>query len=135
MYNLFIKGVGVGSSTRSALNISNLLLPTGSEERVVFWAGSIPVAILPSCQDMKTIAFKVYKHKYSWVIKIRNTSEAVLWPQYTLANILTAALRPSYCLLFYYYGPGPDWNADNHFRNDPGKILPRRDDRYTSGRF
>ena len=35
--------------------ISNLL-PTGSEEREVLGVGSIPVAILPSCQDMKTIA-------------------------------------------------------------------------------
>ena len=32
------------------------LLPTGSEERGVLGVGSIPVAILPSCQDMKTIA-------------------------------------------------------------------------------
>ena len=32
------------------------LLPTGSEEREVFGVGSIPVAILPSCQDMKSIA-------------------------------------------------------------------------------
>ena len=36
--------------------ISNGLLPTGSEEREVLGVGSIPVAILPSCQDMKTIA-------------------------------------------------------------------------------
>ena len=34
----------------------NYLLPTGSEERGVLGVGSIPVAILPSCQDMKTIA-------------------------------------------------------------------------------
>ena len=32
------------------------LLPNGSEEREVLGVGSIPVAILPSCQDMKTIA-------------------------------------------------------------------------------
>ena len=32
------------------------LLPTGSKEREVFGVGSIPVAILPSCQDMKIIA-------------------------------------------------------------------------------
>ena len=32
------------------------LLPTGSVEREVLGVGSIPVAILPSCQDMKTIA-------------------------------------------------------------------------------
>ena len=32
------------------------LLPSGSEEREVLGAGEIPLAILPSCQDMKTIA-------------------------------------------------------------------------------
>ena len=32
------------------------LLPTGSEERGVLKVGSIPVAIHPSCQDMKTVA-------------------------------------------------------------------------------
>ena len=32
------------------------LLPTGSEERGVLGVGSIPVAILLSCPDMKTIA-------------------------------------------------------------------------------
>ena len=32
------------------------LLPTGSEEREVLGVGSIPVAILPSHQDIKTIA-------------------------------------------------------------------------------
>ena len=32
------------------------LLPTGSEERGVMGVGSIPVAILPSCQDIKIIA-------------------------------------------------------------------------------
>ena len=59
------------------------LLPTRSEERGVLGVGSIPVAILPSCQDMKTIALQLYKHEYSWVVKIRNTSGAVLRPQYT----------------------------------------------------
>ena len=33
------------------------LLPTGSEERGVLGPGTTPVAILPSCQDMKSIAF------------------------------------------------------------------------------
>ena len=32
------------------------LLLTGSEEREVLGVGSIPVAILPSCQDMEAIA-------------------------------------------------------------------------------
>ena len=59
------------------------LLPTGSEERGVLGVGGIPVAILPSCQDMKTIALYLHKHEYSRVVKIRNTSEAVLRPQYS----------------------------------------------------
>ena len=32
------------------------LLPTGSEEREVLGVGSIPVALLPSCQYMEIIA-------------------------------------------------------------------------------
>ena len=32
------------------------LLPSGNQERGVLGVGSIPVAILPSCQHMKTIA-------------------------------------------------------------------------------
>ena len=32
-------------------------------------AGSIPVAVLPSCQDMKTIALQLHKHENSWVEK------------------------------------------------------------------
>ena len=59
------------------------LLPTGSEERGVFRVGSIPVAILPSCQNIKTIALYLIKHEYDWVVKIRNTSEAFLRPQYS----------------------------------------------------
>ena len=35
------------------------LLPTGSEEREVLGVGSILGAILPSCQDMKTVAVKL----------------------------------------------------------------------------
>ena len=35
---------------------SKAILPTGSEERGVLGVGSIPVAILPSCQYMKTFA-------------------------------------------------------------------------------
>ena len=39
---------------------------------------SIPVAILPSGQDMETIASLIaYIHDYSWVVKIRNTSKAI----------------------------------------------------------
>ena len=59
------------------------LLTTGSEEKGVLEVGSIPVAILPSCQYMKTIALYLLYNEYSWLVKIRNTSEAVLRPQYT----------------------------------------------------
>ena len=65
------------------------LFPTGSEEREVLGIGSISVAILPSCQVIKTIAFYVHKQEYSWAVKIRNRSEATIHP---LATILTAAL-------------------------------------------
>ena len=34
------------------------LMPTGNEEKEVLGVGSIPVAILPSCQDVKTIALE-----------------------------------------------------------------------------
>ena len=44
-----------GLSTASEVFLM-LLLPPRSEERGVFGMGTIPVAILPSCQDMKTIA-------------------------------------------------------------------------------
>ena len=50
---------------------------TGSEKREVLGVGSIPVAILPSCQDMKTICIIMQRHEYSWVIKNGNTSEVV----------------------------------------------------------
>ena len=37
--------------------MSLALLPTGSEEREVLGVGSIPVAILPFCQDMKILHY------------------------------------------------------------------------------
>ena len=45
--------------------------------------GSIPVAILSSFQDMKTTELQLHEHEHNWVVKIRNTSEAMLRPQYT----------------------------------------------------
>ena len=41
-----------------AVSTNKVLLPTGSEEREVLGVGCISVAILPSCQDMKTIALQ-----------------------------------------------------------------------------
>ena len=58
------------------------LSPTGSEERGVLGVGSIHGAILPFCQYMINIALQVHT-QYSWLVKIRNTSEVVLRPQYT----------------------------------------------------
>ena len=45
-----------------ACHLITTLLPAGCEGRGVLGVGSIPVAILPSCQDLKTIA--LYLHKY-----------------------------------------------------------------------
>ena len=59
------------------------LLPTGSEEMEGLGVENIPVAILPSCLDMKTTSLLCYKQGYSWGVKIRNTSEAVLMSQYS----------------------------------------------------
>ena len=56
------------------------LLPTGSEDREILGVGSIPVAILLSCQNVRNNALLLHKHAYSWLVKIRNTSEAVLGP-------------------------------------------------------
>ena len=39
-----------------AEGMARALLPTGSEEREVLGVWSIPAAILPSCQDIETIA-------------------------------------------------------------------------------
>ena len=44
-------------SDTSVGDTSRELLPTGSEERGVLGVGSIPVAILPSCQYMKILHF------------------------------------------------------------------------------
>ena len=79
-----LPGVTVGLRVGIHSGMAHLyLLPTGSEERGVLGVGSIPVAILPSCQNVKTFALQLHKHKYSWVVKIRNTSEAVLRSQYS----------------------------------------------------
>ena len=69
---------------RLELDHFNDLLPTESEEREVLGVRSILVERFPSCQDMETIIMQ--RHEYSWVVKIRNTSEAVLRPQYTLGH-------------------------------------------------
>ena len=44
------------TQTSMTVHVLYHLLPTGSEERDVLGVWSIPVAILPSCQDIKTIA-------------------------------------------------------------------------------
>ena len=56
----FFFGVGGGGGVmRKPLGKADKrldLLPTGSEERGVLGVRSIPSAILPSCQNMKTMA-------------------------------------------------------------------------------
>ena len=64
-------------------NIMFHLLPTGSEEKEVSGVGSIIAAILTSCQDMNPISLQLHEHEYSWVIKMRNTSEAELRSKYS----------------------------------------------------
>ena len=78
------------SHNLSHYHVKRHLLPTGSEVRGVLGVGSIPVAILPSRQVMKTIA--LHKHEYSLVIKIRNTSGSTEATIHPLAIILTAAV-------------------------------------------
>ena len=70
-------------TSHTSLIITPLLPPTGSVEKGVLRVGSIPVAILPSCQHMKPIVLQLHKHENSCVVKIRNTSEAILGPQYS----------------------------------------------------
>ena len=66
------------------------VLPTGSKEREVLGVESNPVAILPSCLDMKTTSLLWYKQGYSWGVKIRNTTETVLMSQYSPRKKKTA---------------------------------------------
>ena len=54
---------------------------THRREEEVMGVGSIRVAILPSCQHMKTIA--LHKHEYSLGVIYRNTSETVIRSQYS----------------------------------------------------
>ena len=52
----FLSQKAVFYNTNSISTRSVDLLPALSEDRGVLGVGSIPVSILPSCQDMKTIA-------------------------------------------------------------------------------
>ena len=58
---------------------STIILPTGSEWRGVLGVESIPVATLPSCQDMKIVALQLHKHEYSWVVKLRNSTQVTTY--------------------------------------------------------
>ena len=69
------------------------LLPTGSEERELLGVGSIHVAILLSCHYknvLPTYCIGLNIVNDCCVVKLRNTSEALLgpvyspWPSYTL---------------------------------------------------
>ena len=50
-------GKGAWQDTYHSMWDLTCLLPTGSEEREVLGVGSIPVAILPSCQYMKILHY------------------------------------------------------------------------------
>ena len=80
-----------------------VLLPTGSEERGVLELGSIAAAIPPSCQHMQTIALHLLYCEYSWVVKLRNTSQAIL-PK-TVILIVAMWVLVSMIALGQYCGP------------------------------
>ena len=82
-------------------------LPIRSEEHEVLQTGSIHVAILPSCQSFTIVHFTCIDNDFNKVVKIRNTSEAVLRPQYSpyvpWSVYCLGELWPSYCLLCVSY--------------------------------
>ena len=85
-----------------------VLLPTRSEERGVLGVGSIPVATLPSYQDMKTTALQLHIHEYSWVVKISSGHNTPLGHHTDcsatgLGQYNREVLWPSYCLLCVSY--------------------------------
>ena len=74
------------------------IIPTGRDERGVLGVGSIPVAILPSCECMHDNV--IYAHEHEWVVKhkehLRGSIEGATI--HHLAIIRTAAvLQPSNC--------------------------------------
>ena len=83
------------------------VLPTGGEETHILGVGNIPAAILSSCQDLINFAIELHKNVYNWIVKIRNTSEAVPRPQYTYGPWSVwwprGVLWPLYCLLYVSY--------------------------------
>ena len=87
------------------MNDNHDLLPTGSEERGVLGMGSIPVAILPSWQDIKT-DFITITFTLIWLCSknkkhLRSISQPRLRPQYTPWPSLL--LSPSYYLISVSY--------------------------------
>ena len=85
LWNASLLGKSAAKSIECMLlQISSFTYPcTGSEERGVLEIEIIPDAILPSYRNMKTIALYLHRYEYSWVVKIKNTPEAVLMPQYS----------------------------------------------------
>ena len=75
--SFFSQDTAFNCTTSWSLALAIILLATGSENRGILGIGSIPVTILPSCKDIKPIALYLHTHEYSWLIKLRNTSEAV----------------------------------------------------------
>ena len=79
--------MNISISTYRAIytNTVSHVFTTGSKESEVLGVGSIPIAILLSCQYryVNNISLTWHRYEYNWVVKIRNTSEAVFRPQYT----------------------------------------------------
>ena len=64
-------------------------------------AKGIPVAILHSCQDMKTIVLYLHEQEYSLLVNIRkkhlrDSTQAIIHP---LATVLTTALRALFSII------------------------------------
>ena len=84
-------------------------LPIGSDDREVLCFMSIPVSVVHSCQCMHNSHYKCMEMS---IVIIRNTSEAVLWPQYIAlwAEVsmmafgrIVALILPPLCLLCVSY--------------------------------
>ena len=73
------------------------LAPTGSDEGGVLGVGSIPLAVFPSCQYMTVNAVQLHYHENVWVVKVRNTSEAIIRPQYVFPKCIGNLKQCQYC--------------------------------------
>ena len=97
---------------RYRIMIYRIYYPLKSEDRRVFGVRCIPVAILPSCQDMKTIAVQLHKHKYSWIVALlpfgfhTDRSPMDLGQFKGLGEYCGPNTASSVFLILYYYSKG-----------------------------